>query len=189
MASLNSCINPVALYFVSRKFKNCFQVGMTPRAQGHKLILFLIPNFPCWTSLFSKYTRAQSPAEGRLLPEQDLGQSQKLPVTLEQEHPHKPDMGLGLQQTLNPRFWEIIVRSSEALRKKGKEIGMGWELSPPVGMGAKHYLYFLSPNDKNTQLQKITQISVSSFATPTSCILENPLPAELQDSKAQQSPA
>ncbi|ETE66818.1 hypothetical protein L345_07394, partial [Ophiophagus hannah] len=25
MASLNSCINPVALYFVSRKFKNCFQ--------------------------------------------------------------------------------------------------------------------------------------------------------------------
>ncbi|MEE6496364.1 hypothetical protein FKM82_002324 [Ascaphus truei] len=26
MASLNSCINPVALYFVSRKFKNCFQV-------------------------------------------------------------------------------------------------------------------------------------------------------------------
>lgn len=30
MASLNSCINPVALYFVSRKFKNCFQVGMIP---------------------------------------------------------------------------------------------------------------------------------------------------------------
>ncbi|XP_069505059.1 endothelin receptor type B-like [Ambystoma mexicanum] len=25
MASLNSCINPVALYFVSRKFKNCFK--------------------------------------------------------------------------------------------------------------------------------------------------------------------
>uniref|UniRef100_A0A8C4T2F2 Endothelin receptor type B-like n=2 Tax=Erpetoichthys calabaricus TaxID=27687 RepID=A0A8C4T2F2_ERPCA len=25
MASLNSCINPVALYFVSQKFKNCFQ--------------------------------------------------------------------------------------------------------------------------------------------------------------------
>ncbi|XP_063289417.1 endothelin receptor type B-like [Pelobates fuscus] len=25
MASLNSCINPVALYFVSRKFKNCFR--------------------------------------------------------------------------------------------------------------------------------------------------------------------
>lgn len=48
MASLNSCINPVALYFVSRKFKNCFQVGLTPpellamvtvprrRSQGHK---------------------------------------------------------------------------------------------------------------------------------------------------------
>lgn len=30
MASLNSCINPVALYFVSRKFKNCFQVGLIP---------------------------------------------------------------------------------------------------------------------------------------------------------------
>lgn len=27
MASLNSCINPIALYFVSQKFKNCFQVG------------------------------------------------------------------------------------------------------------------------------------------------------------------
>uniref|UniRef100_A0A0E9SNE3 G-protein coupled receptors family 1 profile domain-containing protein n=1 Tax=Anguilla anguilla TaxID=7936 RepID=A0A0E9SNE3_ANGAN len=25
MASLNSCINPMALYFVSKKFKNCFQ--------------------------------------------------------------------------------------------------------------------------------------------------------------------
>ncbi|XP_068596271.1 endothelin receptor type B-like [Brachionichthys hirsutus] len=25
MASLNSCINPIALYFVSKKFKNCFQ--------------------------------------------------------------------------------------------------------------------------------------------------------------------
>ncbi|XP_070295954.1 endothelin receptor type B [Salvelinus sp. IW2-2015] len=25
MASLNSCINPVALYFVSQKFKNCFK--------------------------------------------------------------------------------------------------------------------------------------------------------------------
>lgn len=25
MASMNSCINPVALYFVSKKFKNCFQ--------------------------------------------------------------------------------------------------------------------------------------------------------------------
>ncbi|KAM6252619.1 endothelin receptor type B-like isoform 1-T1 [Spheniscus humboldti] len=49
MASLNSCINPVALYFVSRKFKNCFQVGLTPpellamvtvprhRSQGRKL--------------------------------------------------------------------------------------------------------------------------------------------------------
>lgn len=27
MASLNSCINPIALYFVSQKFKNCFQVS------------------------------------------------------------------------------------------------------------------------------------------------------------------
>ena len=27
MASLNSCINPIALYFVSQKFKNCFKVG------------------------------------------------------------------------------------------------------------------------------------------------------------------
>lgn len=30
MASLYSCINPVALYFVSRKFKNRFQVGLIP---------------------------------------------------------------------------------------------------------------------------------------------------------------
>lgn len=28
MASLNSCINPVALYFVSGKFKNCFKVRL-----------------------------------------------------------------------------------------------------------------------------------------------------------------
>lgn len=33
MASLNSCINPIALYFVSQKFKNCFQV------RGHRLVL------------------------------------------------------------------------------------------------------------------------------------------------------
>lgn len=60
MASLNSCINPVALYFVSRKFKNCFQsclccwchmpsLTITPmdekgsngkwKANGHDLVL------------------------------------------------------------------------------------------------------------------------------------------------------
>lgn len=33
MASLNSCINPIALYFVSQKFKNCFQV------RGHTMML------------------------------------------------------------------------------------------------------------------------------------------------------
>jgi len=26
LATMNSCINPIALYFVSKKFKNCFQV-------------------------------------------------------------------------------------------------------------------------------------------------------------------
>ncbi|MEQ2246326.1 hypothetical protein ILYODFUR_037241, partial [Ilyodon furcidens] len=30
MASLNSCINPIALYFVSQKFKNCFQISLSP---------------------------------------------------------------------------------------------------------------------------------------------------------------
>nr|DBA20858.1 TPA: hypothetical protein GDO54_017599 [Pyxicephalus adspersus] len=60
MASLNSCINPVALYFVSRKLKNCFQsclccwchrpnLTITPmdekgsggkwKANGHDLVL------------------------------------------------------------------------------------------------------------------------------------------------------
>lgn len=60
MASLNSCINPVALYFVSRKFKNCFRsclccwchrpnLAITPmdekgsggkwKANGHDLVL------------------------------------------------------------------------------------------------------------------------------------------------------
>ncbi|XP_056395577.1 endothelin receptor type B-like [Hyla sarda] len=60
MASLNSCINPVALYFVSRKFKNCFRsclccwchrpnLSITPmdekgsggkwKANGHDLVL------------------------------------------------------------------------------------------------------------------------------------------------------
>ncbi|KAF7244141.1 Endothelin-1 receptor [Varanus komodoensis] len=27
LATINSCINPIALYFVSKKFKNCFQTG------------------------------------------------------------------------------------------------------------------------------------------------------------------
>lgn len=44
MASLNSCINPVALYFVSRKFKNCFQVGLTP---PELLAVVTIPR--CWS--------------------------------------------------------------------------------------------------------------------------------------------
>ncbi len=26
MATINSCINPIILYFVSKKFKNCFKV-------------------------------------------------------------------------------------------------------------------------------------------------------------------
>lgn len=30
MATINSCINPIILYFVSKKFKNCFKV-QTPR--------------------------------------------------------------------------------------------------------------------------------------------------------------
>ncbi|XP_065412333.1 endothelin receptor type B-like isoform X3 [Chrysemys picta bellii] len=34
MASLNSCINPIALYFVSRKFKNCFQQGCEVEERG-----------------------------------------------------------------------------------------------------------------------------------------------------------
>lgn len=28
LATMNSCINPIALYFVSKKFKNCFQVRL-----------------------------------------------------------------------------------------------------------------------------------------------------------------
>lgn len=26
LATINSCINPIILYFVSKKFKNCFKV-------------------------------------------------------------------------------------------------------------------------------------------------------------------
>lgn len=81
MASLNSCINPVALYFVSRKFKNCFQVGMTPPGllacspgPGAQAELIPHPKFSlCQAPLFSQFTRAQGPAGGRLLPEQDYG--------------------------------------------------------------------------------------------------------------------
>lgn len=36
MASLNSCINPIALYFVSQKFKNCFQVRERESTHWHK---------------------------------------------------------------------------------------------------------------------------------------------------------
>lgn len=39
MASLNSCINPIALYFVSQKFKNCFQVK-GPHADAKDIALF-----------------------------------------------------------------------------------------------------------------------------------------------------
>lgn len=28
LATVNSCINPIILYFVSKKFKNCFKVGL-----------------------------------------------------------------------------------------------------------------------------------------------------------------
>lgn len=39
MASLNSCINPIALYFVSQKFKNCFQVRGHTEAQTYMVLL------------------------------------------------------------------------------------------------------------------------------------------------------
>lgn len=35
MASLNSCINPIALYIVSKRFKRCFKVS------GEPLLLYL----------------------------------------------------------------------------------------------------------------------------------------------------
>lgn len=28
LATVNSCINPIILYFVSKKFKNCFKVSL-----------------------------------------------------------------------------------------------------------------------------------------------------------------
>lgn len=43
MASLNSCINPIALYFVSQKFKNCFQVK-GQHADATNLALFCKSN-------------------------------------------------------------------------------------------------------------------------------------------------
>lgn len=30
LAMINSCINPIILYFVSKKFKNCFKVCLSP---------------------------------------------------------------------------------------------------------------------------------------------------------------
>lgn len=30
MATINSCINPIILFFVSKKFKNCFKVKTKP---------------------------------------------------------------------------------------------------------------------------------------------------------------
>uniref|UniRef100_A0A674PCA1 Endothelin receptor type B-like n=1 Tax=Takifugu rubripes TaxID=31033 RepID=A0A674PCA1_TAKRU len=38
MASLNSCINPIALYFVSQKFKNCFQSCLCCWCYGTSLL-------------------------------------------------------------------------------------------------------------------------------------------------------
>lgn len=40
LATMNSCINPIALYFVSKKFKNCFQVRLfykTGSTKGYQL--------------------------------------------------------------------------------------------------------------------------------------------------------
>lgn len=34
MASINSCINPIALYMVSKRFKNCFRVSLVSKTTG-----------------------------------------------------------------------------------------------------------------------------------------------------------
>ncbi|KAI4800328.1 hypothetical protein KUCAC02_013320, partial [Chaenocephalus aceratus] len=38
MATINSCINPIILYVVSKKFKNCFKVNMSggPGVKGRE---------------------------------------------------------------------------------------------------------------------------------------------------------
>ncbi len=53
LATVNSCINPIILYFVSKKFKNCFKVSLKRLAsliclplQTHTERLFL-NIFPC----------------------------------------------------------------------------------------------------------------------------------------------
>ena len=35
LATINSCINPIILYFVSKKFKNCFKVWFVSTADGY----------------------------------------------------------------------------------------------------------------------------------------------------------
>ncbi|XP_062904570.1 endothelin receptor type B-like [Mobula hypostoma] len=42
MASLNSCINPIALYFVSKRFKNCFQSCLCCWFQ-RKTMMYVLP--------------------------------------------------------------------------------------------------------------------------------------------------
>lgn len=47
MASVNSCINPIALYMVSRRFKNCFRVRCTILSHKVKLeaaSFFILPS-------------------------------------------------------------------------------------------------------------------------------------------------
>ena len=52
LAKVNSCINPIILYFVSKKFKNCFKVRTeTPFTQPTPSCGLLPPDNPSSSSL------------------------------------------------------------------------------------------------------------------------------------------
>ncbi|XP_009991418.1 PREDICTED: endothelin-1 receptor-like, partial [Tauraco erythrolophus] len=43
LATMNSCINPIALYFVSKKFKNCFQSCLCCCCSQSKSLVTSVP--------------------------------------------------------------------------------------------------------------------------------------------------
>lgn len=68
MASINSCINPIALYMVSKRFKNCFRVRLVSKEQFIHFILSTAITAGCSSDCvsFSHYSSQNSLGSVRL---------------------------------------------------------------------------------------------------------------------------
>ena len=62
LATMNSCINPIALYFVSKKFKNCFQVSISLNKKIFFIIIIsLMIDYVWWSLLLCTHSVQFSP--------------------------------------------------------------------------------------------------------------------------------